>query len=430
MQSLFVNVPAELFRPLSARGAVVYASALLTIFELTRRYSQPLSRELALQGVMGVLQGGEDPLEELDAFEDHDDPSRARAGALLRYLERCGWLRSETQVDFSRALTLPEYAFRLLQVLAELSNVERRGLKGRVFAIFDLLRAAAQQGEAEYRVPEACKLTEELMVSLKELQHNIGQLIEDMLGQQQVSEVLAQFFGDYQRLLEERYRPLRTEDHVSRFRPGVLEALETIESKASGDGLLEQTARIREAFMAIDDILESLDGRIRQYTSAAVRKLELYLTQSTTTSGRLHRLLEGLTQREVGDVVQLQRLRLIKEESLYQPRRAALSFLPEVALPFIHPEERALTRARTLAALEITLRYSPAALRERLETWLGNASRRRASELPLETPEGLVTLIFVRHHHQQLNIELTELHEWIERGNYGFSDVWIARGQG
>lgn len=427
MTELFSHVPLELFRPLSAQGASLYASALLTIFELTRRYSQPLSRELAMHGLMELLQDRvTDGLDELNVQEDDDtDPLRAKASALLRYLERCGWLRSETQADFSRSLTLPEYAFRLLQVLAELGTGERRGLKGRVFAIFDLLKAAAQQGEAQYRIPEAHKLTEELMVSLKELQHNIGQFVQRMLVEQRVSDVLAQFFGEYQRLLEERYRPLRTDDHVSKFRPGVLEALDAIEQTLD-DRLLDQSNRIREAFMAMDDILENLDSRNRQYTSAAVRKLELYLTQSTTTSGRLHALLEASSP-DIEDVFQFQRLRFLAHESLFKPRRLTDDFLPESSPTTESPQELDEARQRTLVALRLALRYGPEAVRQKLVTWLGDEAQRRASELPLDTEDGILTLIFARKHRSQLGLQLEDLDEWVRHGNYAFRNAWIAR---
>lgn len=46
MPNLFQTVPADLFRPLAARGAPVYSAALLTLFAQTRRQQQPLSRDI------------------------------------------------------------------------------------------------------------------------------------------------------------------------------------------------------------------------------------------------------------------------------------------------------------------------------------------------------------------------------------------------
>ena len=76
MPELFKIVPPNLFRPLAAPGAPVYARALFVLFAETRRHQQPLSRDLALSLVMEILS---DP-EALDAaaviddeFEETDD---------------------------------------------------------------------------------------------------------------------------------------------------------------------------------------------------------------------------------------------------------------------------------------------------------------------------------------------------------------------
>jgi hypothetical protein len=55
MPGLFKVVPPNLFRPLAAPGAPVYARALFVLFAATRRHQQPLSRDLALSLVMKIL---------------------------------------------------------------------------------------------------------------------------------------------------------------------------------------------------------------------------------------------------------------------------------------------------------------------------------------------------------------------------------------
>jgi len=108
--ALFVTIPDMLFNPLASPGAPAYAVALLQIFAETRRHQQPLSRELAVSLVREVLAEAQDALvttsdaDEESAVDQDDDPLAARAGAVLRYLGRCGWLRIETQSDFSITL--------------------------------------------------------------------------------------------------------------------------------------------------------------------------------------------------------------------------------------------------------------------------------------------------------------------------------------
>src|SRR5262245_4396211 len=101
--ALFATIPDTLFSPLASAGAPVYSAALAPIFADTRRHQQPLSRDLAVSLVREVLAATQDALpttsdvDEESAVETGDDPLTARAGAVLRYLARCGWLRIETQ---------------------------------------------------------------------------------------------------------------------------------------------------------------------------------------------------------------------------------------------------------------------------------------------------------------------------------------------
>jgi hypothetical protein len=430
MQSrLFEVTPAALFRPLAAQGAELYSEVLLIIFELAKRHSQPLSRDLAKQSVYELLVANQDvALEPEETFTDDSDPISNKANAVLRYLEHCGWLRTEVQANFQTFYTLPEYAFRLLQTLSELTAGQTRSLKGRVFAIYDLLRASAEQGEVEYRLPEAHALTGQLMVSLKELQHNIGQFIERVLSEEEAKGVLAQFFGEYQRLLEERYHPLRTEDHVSRFRPGVLGFLDALQPRLTHPELAQQARDIREVFNVVDEVLASLDSRNRQYTSAAVRKVELYLTQSSTTSGRIDQLLQGLPE-DLAEVVQFFRLRLLGGESLYKPRKTAEPVMTEAtAVQELSDEERLELEERVKRTFAYMLRYSPQGIKETVERWLEQDTRKRASDIEDDPLEVMLSLIFIRHYqHRKLGYRLEETNEIVKRGRVGFQDVWLVR---
>jgi hypothetical protein len=76
MPELFKVVPPNLFRPLAAPGAPVYARALFVLFAATRRHQQPLSRDLALSLVMEILSDPEVQAAAAaiqDEFEETDD---------------------------------------------------------------------------------------------------------------------------------------------------------------------------------------------------------------------------------------------------------------------------------------------------------------------------------------------------------------------
>lgn len=459
---LFAIIPVALFRPLSSAGAPIYAAVLLVIFAETRRHQQPLSRDLAVSLVHEVLAEAQGAIEATGDAEDEPlatpdaDPLVARASAVLRYLARCGWLRSETQSDFSQVYTLPDYAFRLLSVFHDIASDEPLPLQGLIFSIYSLLQTSVREGNAHISLPEAYRQTASLMSGLKELQHNIGVHIEQVLRQLQARDVLEQVFTLYRgEIVDKAYHQLRTTDHVSRFRPGVLEALVQLSGepqvlhmaqslRTSGFApsveaavlrLLTQIREIRDQFEQLDRLLQAIDDRHSQFVDSAVRTVELQLTASSTTSGQLHTILaqilgagaESLDAEGTG-LIDLFALELIDAESLAAPGRTASPFVP--AAPDVVPPTSAAiaaAQARTLAQLnrsvsrERVRRYAAQLLADHPEVQIGT--------LPLGGPENLPLLIYLRQYGDgALGYTVAELDgTWIERDGVGFRDFVIRK---
>ena len=320
MASLFSSIPHTLFNPLASPGALVYADVLLTLFSAAQRNHLPLSRELAQAIVceclvqpeaISLTEDAESEAAEA-APENDDDPASSRASAILRYLSRSGWLRSEMQSDFSLTYIFPDYAFRILRIFQEIADDEPPPLRGLICAIHDLLQASLREGNADVRLPEAHRQTMHLINGLKELQNNIGLHIEKVLQQHRTSDVLEQVFSTYRSEVVDRvYHQLRTTDHVSRYRPGVIAAVNELERteqighaarrlfergeepgiEDASAKLLERIREIRTQFEALDRILQAIDTRHSQFVDSAVRNIELQLAASTTTSGQLHSVL-------------------------------------------------------------------------------------------------------------------------------------------
>lgn len=465
--ALFESIPGALFSPLASPGAPVYAEALLRIFAETRRHQQPLSRELVVGLVREVLAESQQGLAATaDAGDEaagaDEDPLSVRAAAVLRYLARCGWLRTETQSDFSQSYTLPDYAFRLLSVFSEIASDEPLPLQGLVFSIYSLLQTSVREGSAHISLPEAHRQTASLMSGLKELQHNIGMHIEQVLRQLQARDVLERVFTLYRsEIVDKAYHQLRTTDHVSRFRPGVLDALAQLSSEqqvlqiaqrlrannmapsveAAAARLLGQIREIREQFESLDRLLQAIDVRHSQFVDSAVRTVELQLTASTTTSGQVHAILTSLlseagpqtereaAEREAAGLVELYALGLIDAESLAPPTRSATPFVAEpAAAPQPTAEQIAAARARTLEQLnrsvsrERVRRYAAQLLEGQDEVRIGAAD--------LEGPGSLPLLIYLRQYGDGAlgyRAEDAPGGGWVERDGIGFRDFVIRR---
>lgn len=452
--SLFYTLPAALFRPLASPGAEIYARILLALFAESSQRHYPLSRELALDVTIACLPDAQ----ALTLTDDARDPESVasdlpgsdavtlQAGAILRYLERCGWLQGETQSDFTQTFIFPSYAFRLLRVLSELAADEPLQLAGLISSVHDLLNAAVSAGDLAVRGPQAARQTEQLVLGLQELHHNIGRHINHILEALSTHEVLETLFSTYRsEIVDRAYHALRTTAHVARYRQGILAAADQlIGSKALDDAarqlrergeadtpeqashrLQAQLATIRNYFESLDDRLRSIDQRHSQFVNAAVRAVELRLAAQTTTSGQLDLILRGLLSERgqkalplVEPLVQAYRLELPDNGSLAAPMRAGQPFEPE-------PEEAPrLADAERAAALDETLRQlNRAVSRTKIQRLAREWLHRRASEMPLAGPDELPVLIYLRAYGDgSLGYRAEELETWVTRGEIAFRD--------
>ncbi|NTU81798.1 MAG: hypothetical protein HGA45_20885 [Chloroflexales bacterium] len=464
MAGLFDTLPRTLFNPLAAQHAPIYAEVLLTLFAETQRHQQPLSRELAAGLVAEVVDrtaAAEDlaGLPGLDeALAAEPDAALARSGAILRYLAQCGWLRVETQSDFTQSYTLPDFAFRLLAALQEIADNEPLRLQGLICAIHDMLQMAVREGTAHIRLAEAYRQTRALMNGLKELQHNIGLHIEQVLRQLSARDVLAQVFTTYRSdVVDRAYHQLRTTDHVSRFRPGVLEALAQLSSGAQveeiarllratgGDAttdaaaarLLDQIREVREQFEGLDRLLQLIDTRHSQFVDSAVRTVELQIAASTTTSGQLHAVLSAVLSADssaelaaAGEgLVSLYSLALLDEQSLAPPGRAPSAFVPD-APPAAGLSEAELEAARARTLRQLTRAIGRDRVRRYAEALLDGRERLRAAEIPLAGAEELPLVIYLRQYGDgSLGYVVEEVDDaaWVERDGVGFRDFIVRR---
>jgi hypothetical protein len=468
--NLFERIPAALFNPLAAQSAPFYAAILLRLFEETQRHQQPLSRDLAVNLVADILTDMSDldvPLPDEQSADQPAEPDAAsddlstRASGALRYLVACGWLRIETQSDYTIAYTLPAHAFRLLNVLHELASNEPPRLRGMICAIHDLLQAARHEASDYVRLREAHYQTRYLLQALKELQHNIGEHIQQVLEQLQARDVLAQVFTSYRdQIVDSAYHQLRTTDHVSRFRPGILDALASIDDIEQIERLAQQMrlrgevestdeaallisqsiADVRDNFELLDRLLTAIDTRHSQFVDSAVRSVEHQLTASSTTSGQLYALLAHLITEEPGrageplpeayaPLLSLFALELVDAESLAPPTRAAVPFAPEpVAPPQPSEDEIRAAHERTLQQMnraisrERVRRYAASLLHDRAEL--------PAADIPLDGPDDLPLLIYLRYYGDgSLGYRIEEQPDgpWIERAGVGFRSFVLRR---
>lgn len=464
-RDLFQVIPNGFFGPLVAPGAAIYARILLALFAEWERHVQPISRETALYCIASALADPmamhltEDAVEGETSENPEDDQIQVRAAAILRYLTQRGWVRPETQADFTQMLIFPNYAAHVLSALAEIGSGAQLPSQGLIFPIYDTLRSVLEKGEAEVRLPQAHRQTRQLLIELRELRDNIGLYLDRVLNQMLPREVLDEMLTQYQAQIQSRlFHYLHTTEHISRYRPEVIEVLYKIERseqledaakklyegkefpsiQAARDRLYEQTREIREQFQALDQLLEAIDLRHSTFVDAAVRSIELHLSSHTTTSGQLNEILEyvlqgkTLTSRQLADItnplIQLSQLSWVAPESLAQPLHIRQPFVPEPEAEEVFTSEE-LDRARREVMLQMQQRITEERVGELVRQVLDGRDQASSSEIPLASPDDLPLVIFVREFGQRGDLGYTVEEEpdapWIEMNGVGFRQFRI-----
>ena len=370
---LFNSIPSTLFLPLAAPGAAYYARCLQGFYQIAKDQGEPPSRDRLIESILALNPAmnsnqvsakekateqesdedadfskelraayenleNEEPLYGLDEDTPESEQCALRAGAVLRYLTRCGWLQVEMHADFTQRFVFPEAAFRLLETFSSLrgNRTTENRFQGLICSIHDLLKAACEQGQGHVRILEAENQLQALLSHLRELQHNIGHFLEKILKTESAKETLNIFFNGYSsEIMEKAYHQLKTTDHLSRYRPTIEDCLQqlneqieqgdrvdlvervdrqlpngtstsnfTSHADSSVSGVLRQAcaawgceihaARIRLAkalaecemgLATLDSLLGSIDHRHGLFVDAAVRVLERKIMGSSTVSG-------------------------------------------------------------------------------------------------------------------------------------------------
>ncbi|KPL91339.1 Wadjet anti-phage system protein JetA family protein [Herpetosiphon geysericola] len=458
--SLFETIPATLFRPLASRGAAIYSQVLLALFAATKQQSQPLSRERALSLVEQQLElpNAEDLTS--DAHEEESElEQNNHASAILRSLRAWGWLRFEQQSDYSSAIILPDYAFRLLQLFEDLATKQRQHLRGMICGIHDVLEKACTGDAPHDRLSNAYDQTLFLTQALKELQHNIGLHIQTVLKTLKTKDVLEHVFGSYRKdIVDQAYHQLRTSDHLSRYRPAILQFLHKIERtnlidlsaqhlvsrgeaadfESAYNRLTDQIETIRSHFEQLDQLIRVIDLRHSQFVDSAVRNIELFLSASTSTSGQLHSILSHILPNpeayaqaspEINELLNIYEVQLTDQQSLTAPTRAAVPFESQ-ADSYIPISEADIEQAQAATLRQLRRSISRDRVRRYALQLLGDAEQRRGSEIELESIDDLSLIIYLRSYGDGslgYKVEPIDNGVWVERDGVGFRDFLVRR---
>ena len=351
---------------------------------------------------------------------------RERANLLFRKLVDAGWLNQEQHYDYTFKVSVPDYALAMMETLEKICTGYRMEFRGRVLSIYQNL--TGDEGMSYVALQQAAEYTAELIDGLKRLSHSIKGYTEKLLEKKDPREIMSHIFDEYHaQVLGEQYYRLKTSEHISKYRTGILsrvrewqsnrpeilnQAARMVEERQAADRLTAENTLydwlefIEESFRHMDELLEEIDRRNVQYARSAVEKLRFQLQQGRGVGQHLATVLRELARRargcgeydeapiEISGLIRLFPQRTVDEYSIKTPAQQSREHRPQpLELVEISKETRTskLDRFRRRVQDEITVeeinRYVLSLIQDKKQLPL--------SEVPMHTREQWIKLIYI-----------------------------------
>lgn len=457
---MFHIIPDNFFVPLSSPNKIVYWECICRLFStMEHQLSFGVEREVLadeLEYYFDQAQAADAVEEEFQALD-----SRGKANSILRKLEFYGWIEIETDKSYVQRVNFKEYAVRLIKTMLEIAEGRQIEYQGYIYTIYSLVRSNTDHpGIVLLQILENTDL---LITGLKNLNSNIKHYIDELTKHSTVAEIMDALFNDYiTNIVDKAYHRLLTSDNVSKFRPEIIERLESkSRSKSYITKASEEIAGIREiseeegkelvyrylheiieAFRNMDDILMEINQKNTQYQRAAINRAKFLLSGNEDIRGQLKEILLGLNEAineehmELGGIYRIEFLEgliriyhssVIDGNSLYSPIEGRKEFFPQ-ELTAEEPDMQLRQEKMRRIAEKMQRILSPEKIGKYVEENLGNRKEMRAAELPLDNVEDFIKIIYVRLYGQRKNMRYqVESLEETETGGYRFKDFMIRR---
>lgn len=459
---MFHVLPGNFFVPLASPNKTVYWECICKLFSvMDYQLSFGIEREVVADELQYYFE--QSTAAEIVEEDFSGADSRGKANGILRKLEYYGWIEIETDKSYVQRVNFKEYAVRVMKTLLEIEDGKQIEYQGYIYTIYSLVRGNTDNPAVV--LLQIMENTDLLITGLKNLNSNIKHYIDELTKHSTVAEIMDALFNDYiTNIVDKAYHRLLTSDNVSKFRPEIIERLESrsksssyIEKAASELAGLQETdvdtARenvyrylheIIEAFRNMDDILKEINQKNTQYQRAAINRARFLLSGNEDIRGQLKELLLGINEvmneekmelggiYEIGfldNLVRIYSCGFLDESSLFSPIEGKKAFEPQQIInrepdSRLRQEKmrRMMEKMQKILSVEKIGRY--------VDECMGERKEMLATELPLSDVEDFVKIIYVRLYGQRKNMRYgVETGEEKEVNGFRFRDFRIWRKQ-
>lgn len=457
---MFHVIDEHFFVPLASPNKLVYWECICKLFAvMDYQLSFGVERDALVEELQYYFE--QTQAAELEGEDVEGKSARDKANWMLRKLENYGWIDIETDKSYVQRVNFKEYAVKVIRTLLEIAEGKQIEYQGYIYTIYSLVRSKTDNpGIVLLSIVEN---TDMLITGLKNLSSSIKHYIDELTRYKTPAEIMDVLFNDYiENIVDKAYHRLLTSDNVSKFRPEIIERLESkSRSESYVDKASEELAAIREipkdeaeelvyhyihqvidAFQNMDEILSEINRKNTQYQRAAINRAKFYLIGGEDVRGQIKEILSGMNEAinqdtmdlngiyRIGFMDELIRIyssAVLDEKSFYTPIEGKKVFEPEILLEE-EPEQEFRNEKIRWMLEKLARVLNPEKVNKYVEKQLGDRREMLASELPLENTDDFVKIIYIRLYGQRKNMRyIVAVKDMIKKGGYCFKDFTIHR---
>ena len=457
---MFQVISENFFVPLASPNKIIYWECLVKLFTvMNHQLSFGVERDILVQELQYYFEQAQAVSIEEEGFAGKS--SRDKANWMLRRLEYYGWLEIETDKSYVQRAGFKDYAVKIIKTLLEIEEGKQIEYQGYIYTIYSLVRSNTDNpGVVLLSILEN---TDMLLTGLKNLNSGIKRYIDELTKYKTPAEIMDVLFNDYiENIVDKAYHRLLTSDNVSKFRPEIVERLESksrsksyiekasaeiagireIQAEQAEELVYQYIHEIIDAFQNMDDILAEINQKNTQYQRAAINRAKFFLIGGEDIRGQLKEILSEVNEKineesmELGgiyrisffdELIKIYSSGVMDEKSLYVPIEGKKDF-KSTALMNDQPDLK-LRQEKLKKMMEKMERVlNPQKIDAYVLECMKDRKEILASELPLETTEDFVHTIYVRLYGQRKNMKYkVEAGRDITVKGYRFRDFIIRR---
>ncbi len=460
MSKLFSIIPENFFVPLAAQNKTAYWECICKLFSvMNHQLSFGVERDVLADELQYYFE--QSLAAELTEEDFAQTDSRGKANLMLRRLEGYGWIEIETDKSYVQKVNFKEHAVQIIKTLLEIEDGKRIEYQGYIYTIYSLVRSNTDNPGVV--LTQILENTDLLITGLKNLNSNIKHYIDSLTKHKTVAEIMDALFNDYiTNIVDKAYHRLLTSDNVSKFRPEIIERLEGKSKNARYIAAsAEELSRLKEisveeatevvyrylheiidAFRNMDDILNEINQKNAAYQRAAINRAKFLLAGSEDIRGQLKEILLGINevineeQMELDGIYEISFLEeliriysstFLDANSFYSPAEGKKSFEPQEI--FLHEPDPEMRQEKLRKMTEKMQKiFSQEKIDGYIKEQLGERNEMLASQLPLESLEDFVKIIYTRLYGQRKNMSYqVVVKQELEQEGFRFKDYVIRR---